>query len=48
MRSLLQHDWVRGYAARPGVTVADNAGHVFDGLQQLAAQSAEPTELVWA
>lgn len=46
--SLLQHDWARGYAERPGVTVVDNAGHVFDGLQRLAAQSAESTELVWA
>ena len=25
MRSLLQHDWARGYAERPGVTVVDNA-----------------------
>jgi DNA processing protein len=48
MRSLLQHDWARGYAERPGVTVVDNAEHVFDGLQRLAAQSAESTELVWA
>ena len=37
MRSLLQHDWARGYAERPGVTVVDNAEHVFDGLQRLAA-----------
>jgi DNA processing protein len=48
MRSLLQHDWARGYAERPGVTVVDNAEHVFDGLQRLAAESAEPAELVWA
>jgi DNA processing protein len=48
MRSLLQHDWARGYAERPGVTVVDNAEHVFDGLQRLAAESAESTELVWA
>lgn len=48
MRSLLQHDWARGYAQRPGVTVVDNADHVFDGLQRLAAESAESTELVWA
>ncbi len=48
MRSLLQHNWARGCAERPGVTVVDNAGHVFDGLQRLAAQSAESTELVWA
>lgn len=48
MRSLLQHDWARDYARRPGVTVVDNAGHVFDGLQRLAAESAESAELVWA
>ena len=48
MRSLLQHDWARGYAERPGVTVVDNADHVFKGLQRLAAQSAEAAELVWA
>lgn len=48
MRSLLQHDWARGYAARPGVTVVDNADHVFAGLQRLAAESAESAELVWA
>ena len=48
MRSLLEHDWARGYALRPGVTVVDNADNVFDGLQRLAAESAESTELVWA
>ena len=48
MRSLLQHDWARGYAERPGVTVVDNASHVFSGLQRLAAESAESAELVWA
>jgi DNA processing protein len=45
MRSLLEHDWARDYAQRPGVTVIDNADNVFDGLQRLAAES---TELVWA
>jgi DNA processing protein len=48
MRSLLQHDWARGYAERPGVTVVDNADDVFKGLQRLAAESAESAELVWA
>lgn len=48
MRSLLEHDWARGYVQRPGVTIVDNADNVFDGLQQLAAESAESTELVWA
>ena len=43
-----QHDWARSYAERPGVTVVDNAEHVFDGLQRLAADSAESAELVWA
>lgn len=46
--SLLQHDWARGYAQRPGVTVVDNADHVFGGLQRLAAESSESAELVWA
>lgn len=48
MRSLMQHDWARGYAERPAVTVVDNAQQVFEGLQRLAADSAETTELVWA
>jgi DNA processing protein len=48
MRSLLQHDWARSYAERPGVTVVDNAGDVFTGLQRLAAESEESAELVWA
>jgi DNA processing protein len=45
MRSLLEHDWARDYAQRPGVTVVDNADNVFDGLQRLASES---TELIWA
>lgn len=48
MRSLLEHDWARGYASRPGVTVVENADHVFAGLQRLAAESSESAELVWA
>jgi DNA processing protein len=48
MRSLLQHDWARGYASRPGVTVVDDADDVFQGLQRLAAESEDSTELVWA
>lgn len=48
MRSLLQHDWARGYASRPGVTVVSNADDVFQGLQRLAAESEDSTELVWA
>jgi len=45
MHSLLEHDWARDYAERPGVTVVETADDVFAGLQQLAA---EPTDLVWA
>ena len=45
MRSLLEHDWARDYAQRPGVTVVDTAGDVFGGLQRLASES---TDLVWA
>ena len=48
MRTLLEHDWARDYARRPGTTVTDNADDVLAGLQRLAAQSAESTELVWA
>lgn len=48
MRSLLQHDWARDYATRPGVTVVDNADDVFRGVQRLAAQADPTTELVWA
>ena len=48
MRTLLEHDWARDYAQRPGTTVIDNADDVFAGLQRLAAQSAESTELIWA
>jgi DNA processing protein len=45
MRSLLEHDWARDYAERPGVTVVESADDVFDGLQRLAS---EPTDLIWA
>ena len=45
MRSLLEHDWARDYAQRPGVTVVDDAEDVFEALLRLAA---DPTELVWA
>lgn len=45
MRSLLEHDWARDYAERPGVTVVETADDVFAGLQRLAAES---TDLVWA
>ena len=45
MRSLLQHEWVRDYAERPGVTVVEIADDVFVGLQRLASDS---TPLVWA
>jgi DNA processing protein len=45
MRSLLEHDWARDYAERPGVTVVETADDVFVGLQRLAS---EPTDLVWA
>jgi len=45
MRSLLEHDWAREYAERPGVTVVETADDVFTGWQRLAA---EPTDLVWA
>jgi len=45
MRTLLEHDWARDYAHRPGVTIVDTAADVFVGLQRL---SSEPAELTWA
>jgi DNA processing protein len=48
MRALLEHDWARGYAQRPGVTVVDGADDVFAGLQRLAAEFTDPAGLVWA
>jgi DNA processing protein len=45
MHSLLEHDWARGYAQRPGVTVVSSADDVLKEVERLAA---EPTELVWA
>jgi DNA processing protein len=45
MRSLLEHEWARDYAQRPGVTVVETANDVFVGLQRLASES---TELIWA
>ena len=44
MRSLLEHQWARDYAERPGVTVVEAADDVFVGLQRLASDS---TDLVW-
>lgn len=43
MRTLLEHDWARDYAHRPGVTIVDTADDVFAALQRLAAESAELT-----
>jgi DNA processing protein len=45
MRSLLEHEWARDYAERPGVTVVETANDVFAGLQRLASES---TDLIWA
>ena len=45
MRSLLEHEWAREYAERPGVTVVETADDVFVGLQRLASES---TDLIWA
>ena len=46
MRSLLEHDWARDYAQRPGVTVVENADDVFGELRRLASEST--AELIWA
>jgi DNA processing protein len=45
MGSLLEHEWARDYAERPGVTVVESADDVFAGLQRLASES---TDLIWA
>ena len=45
MRSLLEHEWARDYAERPGVTLVETADDVFSGLQRLASES---TDLIWA
>ena len=45
MRSLLEHEWARDCAERPGVTVVETADDVFAGLQRLASES---TDLIWA
>jgi DNA processing protein len=45
VRSLLEHEWARDYAERPGATVVETAVDVLAGLQRLASES---TDLVWA
>jgi DNA processing protein len=45
MRSLLEHDWARDYANRPGTTVVDTVDDVVDHLEATALQS---DELSWA
>lgn len=46
MRSLLEHQWAKEYAARPNTTVVDAADEVFDGLERLRPVAAD--ELTWA
>jgi DNA processing protein len=45
MHSLLEHEWARDYAERPGVTIVETADDVLAGLHRLASES---TDLVWA
>jgi DNA processing protein len=45
LRSLLNHDWARDYAERPGVTVVDEADDVLARLDELMAPVEE---LVWS
>jgi len=45
LESLLEHDWARSYAERPGTTVVTDAQEVLDRLDQL---QAVPGRLVWA
>ena len=43
--TLLEHDWARGYARRPGTYVVRDAGEVLAALDEVLAP---PGELVWA
>ena len=45
MSSLLEHNWAREYAARPGCAVVDSADEVLTALDELLQPT---TELVWA
>jgi len=45
MCTLLEHEWARDYAVRPGVAVVETAADVLAGLQRLASES---TDLIWA
>jgi len=45
MKSLLEHDWARGYAERPGCTVVESADEVLAALDELMQPAGE---LVWA
>ena len=45
MRSLLQHEWARDYATRPGTTVVDS---VDDVVRDLSALTSAADDLVWA
>jgi len=45
MRSLLEHDWAREYASRPGATVVDSAEDV---VRLLKAAESSGEELIWA
>ncbi len=45
MRSLLEHDWARDYARRPGASVVSD---VDDVMHQLEALATPRRELVWA
>jgi DNA processing protein len=45
LQSLLEHDWAREYARRPGVTVVGGVGDV---LSRLAHMTLRVDELVWS
>jgi DNA processing protein len=45
LRSLLEHDWARDYAKRPGATVVDG---VDDVVERLKASTLQGEELSWA
>ena len=45
LASLLEHDWARDYAARPGATVVTGPDEVLRRLEEI---TSPVDELVWA
>lgn len=45
MSTLLEHDWARAYAERPGTSVVENSDQILDRLDEVLAA---PRSLVWS